>query len=121
MQDAMILRGLLANVHGEVQIRRVHHAMPQCAEAEINIFIEVINPSLIPYAAKNIWIPNIEWTHKAHLPYLNMVDEVWVKTREAQDVFLKLTPNTRYIGWTSIDKVFHEKKHALNQKTSLWE
>jgi hypothetical protein len=111
MQDAMILRGLLANVHGEVQIRRVHHAMPQCAEAEINIFIEVINPSLFSYAAKNIWIPNIEWTHKAHLPYLKMVDEVWVKTREASDTFSKLTPNTRYIGWTSIDKVFHEKKN----------
>lgn len=111
MQDAMILRGLLANVHGEVQIRRVHHAMPQCEEAEINIFIEVINPSLFSYAAKNIWIPNIEWTHKAHIPYLKMVDEVWVKTREARDIFSELTSNTRYIGWTSIDKVFHEKKN----------
>jgi len=111
MQDAMILRGLLANVHGEVQIHRVHHAMPQCAEAEINIFIEVINPSLFSYAAKNIWIPNIEWTHKAHIPYLKMVDEVWVKTREARDIFSELTSNTRYIGWTSIDKVFHEKKN----------
>ena len=42
MQDGMILRGLLSNVYGEVQIRKIHRAMPQCPEAEINIFIEVI-------------------------------------------------------------------------------
>jgi hypothetical protein len=41
MQDAMILRGLLTNVHGNsVQIRKIHHSMPQCPEAELNIFIE---------------------------------------------------------------------------------
>jgi hypothetical protein len=112
MQDAMILRGLLANVHGEsVQIRKVHHSMPQCAEAEINIFIEVINPSLISYAAKNIWIPNTEWTYRTWIPYLKMVDEIWVKTREARDIFSKLTSNVHYIEWTSIDKVYHEKKN----------
>lgn len=111
MQDAMILRGLLANVYGEVQIRKIPHAMPQCPEAEMNIFIEVINPSLIPYASKNIWIPNTEWTYKSHLPYLKMVDEVWVKTREARDIFSELASNVRYISWTSIDKVFHEKKN----------
>ena len=111
MQDAMILRGLLTNAHGEVQIRKVHHSMPQCSDAEINIFIEVINPSLLSYAAKNIWILNTEWTYKTWIPYLKMVDEVWVKTREARDIFSKYTPNVRYIGWTSIDKVFHEKKN----------
>ena len=34
MQDAMILRGLLTNVYGDLQIRKVHHSMPQCSEAE---------------------------------------------------------------------------------------
>jgi len=112
MQDAMILRGLLANVHGDsVEIRKVHHAMPQCAEAEINFFIEVINPSLLSYAAKNIWIPNTEWTYKTWTPYIKMVDEVWTKTREAYNIFSKHSPNVQYIGWTSIDKIFNEKKN----------
>lgn len=110
--DAMILRGLLANVHGDsLQIRKVHHSMPQCAEAEINIFLEVINPSLISYAAKNIWIPNIEWTYKTWIPYLKMVDEVWAKTREAETLLSKHSDNVKYIGWTSIDKIFQEKKY----------
>jgi hypothetical protein len=111
VQDAMILRGLLTNVYGEVQIRKVHHAMPQCAEAEINIFIEGINPSLFSYAGKNIWIPNIEWTYKTWTPYLKMVDEVWAKTRESYNILTAYTSNVKYISWTSIDKVFHEKKN----------
>jgi len=108
-QDAMILRGLLTAVHGEPLIRKVHHYFPQCEEAEINIFIEVINPSLFSYAAKNIWIPNHELTFKTWIPYLKMVDEVWVKTREAEKIFADYSP--RYIGWTSIDKVFNPKKN----------
>jgi hypothetical protein len=112
MQDAMILRGLLTIVHGEsIQIRKVHYTMPQCLEAEINIFIEVINPSLFSYAAKNIWIPNTEWTYRTWVPYLKMVDEIWVKTTDAHNLFSKLTDNIHYIGWTSIDKVFNETKN----------
>jgi len=109
-QDAMILRGLLTNAHGEVQIRKVHYAMPQCAEAEINIFIENMNPSLIPYASKNIWIPNTEWTYKSWTPYSRMVDEIWVKTKEAYSIFSELAPNVKYVSWTSIDKIYNDKK-----------
>ena len=110
MHDAMILRGMLTHVYGnDVQIRKVHHVMPQCPEAEMNIFIETINPALFAYAGKNVWLINTEWTHKTHAPYLNMVDEVWVKTREAESIFSEY--RAKYIGWTSVDKTFHEKKN----------
>ena len=110
-QDAMILRGLLTNVHGDsVKIRKVHYAMPQCPEGEINIFIEIMNPALIPYASRNIWIPNTEWTYKSWTPYSRMVDEIWVKTREAHAIFSELAPNVKFVSWTSIDKIFNENK-----------
>jgi hypothetical protein len=110
-QDAMILRGLLTNVHGDsVKIRKVHYAMPQCPEAEINIFIEIMNPALIPYASRNIWIPNTEWTYKSWTPYSRMVDEIWVKTREAHAIFSELASNVKFVSWTSIDKIFNENK-----------
>jgi len=108
--DAMIIRGLLTAVYGEPQIRKVNHFFPQCEEAEMNIFLEVINPSLFSYAAKNIWIPNHEWTCRTWLPYLKMVDEVWVKTKEAETIFSEYRP-VRYLGWTSIDKIFNPKKN----------
>lgn len=107
-QDVHILHGLIVHVFGqETEIRHVPHYYPQCSQAEINFFIEVINPALFPYASKNIWIPNPEWTYQAWEPYVRMVDEVWVKTHEAE----KLFDNSRYIGWSSIDKVMPERKN----------
>lgn len=107
-QDTFLLRGLLAGIYEkEVSISCVPYIHPHCEEADINFFLETINPSLFPYACKNIWIPNVEWTYRNWEPYLNMVDEIWVKTREAEDVFKNLSSKpVRYIGWSSIDKVW---------------
>jgi hypothetical protein len=54
-QDVHILHDIIAHVFGkDTQIRHVPHFYPQCQQAEINFFIEVINPALFVYAAKNI-------------------------------------------------------------------
>ena len=109
-QDIALMRGILTAVfEKDVQIRGVPHMFPHCEEAEVNIFLEVISPSLFSYARKNIWIPNLEWTYKTWEPYFSMVDEIWVKTREAEDKLKSLNVPCKYIGWTSIDKVFAER------------
>jgi len=108
-QDVSILHGLVAHVlDKDAKIRHVPHRFPSCPQAEVNFFIEVINPALFAYAGKNIWIPNQEWTYQTWEPYAKMVDEIWVKTREAENLFLKWTVNVRYIGWTSVDKKYPE-------------
>jgi hypothetical protein len=110
-QDVHILHGLLVHVFGqESQIRHIPTFYPQCPEAEINFFIEGINPALFSFASKNIWIPNFEWTYQTWKPYASMVDEIWVKTHEAERVFAEWK-ETKYIGWTSIDKVMPERKN----------
>ena len=110
MQDAGILRGILTAVFGDkLQIFRVPYVFPQCEEADYNIFLEVINPSLFSYARKNIWIPNQEWTYSTWIPYIHMVDEIWVKTTEARRIFNEVVnykKPVKLIGWTSIDKSF---------------
>ena len=112
-QDVHILHGLIVHVFGkETEIRHIPNYYPQCPQAEVNFFIEVINPILFQYAAKNIWIPNPEWTYKTWEPYARMVDEIWVKTHEAEKLFGDWEcKKIRYIGWTSIDKVMAEKKN----------
>jgi hypothetical protein len=111
-QDASIIRGLLTNQFGDnLTIAKVQHNMPQCSEAEMNIFIEVMNPALITFAGKNVWIPNQEWSYKTWIPYISMMDEIWVKTREAETIFTKYSDKVKYIGWTSIDKILPEKKN----------
>jgi glycosyltransferase involved in cell wall biosynthesis len=119
-QDTNILHGILVHVLGkDTEIRHIPHMYPHCPQAEINFFIEVINPSLFPFALKNIWIPNPEWTCKTWQPYARMVDEIWVKTQEALTLFSNwkdqsTTENPvviKYVGWTSIDKGLSEKKN----------
>ena len=110
-QDASILRGLLVNQFPDVVIHRVTSNQPECQEAEVNIFLEIVNPCLLTYAGYNVWIPNQDWTYKSWIPYISMMDAIWVKTREAEEIFKQHTKKVRYIGWTSIDKIFHEKKN----------
>jgi hypothetical protein len=111
-QDVHILHGMLVHTFGkETEIRHIPHYFPHCLQAELNFFVEVINPSLFPYAAKNIWIPNPEWTYQTWEPYAKMVNEIWVKTHEAEKLFAEWNVPTKYIGWTSIDKVQPEKKN----------
>lgn len=112
-QDADLIHGVFANVfEKELKVSRVPHYQPICPEAELNVFLEVINPVHFGYAAKNIWIPNPEWTYKSWKPYMEMVDEIWVKTREAETTFKALTSKpVKYISWTSLPKGYEEKKN----------
>jgi Glycosyl transferase family 2/Glycosyl transferases group 1 len=108
-QDVSILHGLVAHVlDKDAKVRHIPHRLPSCPQAEVNFFIEVINPALFIYAAKNIWIPNPEWTYKTWEPYARMVDEIWVKTQEAAELFEKWVPaeKVKLVGWTSIDKEY---------------
>jgi hypothetical protein len=112
-QDVNIMRGLLTAVFdANVEICLVQYGQPQCQEADFNIFFEIVNPSLFSYARKNIWIPNHEWTFRTWVPYLDMMDEIWVKTYEAESIFKELTSTPiRYIGWTSLNKEFSKKNY----------
>jgi hypothetical protein len=115
MQDVSILRGILVAVYGEdTKMNRVHHMMPECPEAELNIFLEVVNPALFSFAGRNIWIPNPEWTYRSYTDYIPMFDEIWCKSHECLDIFTKYTSKARYIGWTSIDKVWDPVRHKKN-------
>ena len=120
-QDVMILRGILALVfEKDIEIQTVPAVYPHCPEADYNIFLEVINPSLFSYARKNIWIPNAEWTYKTWIPYLGMIDEIWAKTHEAYDIFDNLTSTpVKYIGWTSIDKYWNPEKDKKNYSKAI--
>jgi hypothetical protein len=123
MQDAAILRGILVGILGEdIKIFKVPHVLPECGEADVNFFLEVINPCLFPFARKNIWIPNQEWTYKAWIPYVHMVDEIWVKTSEAKHIFDKIVEGKKpviEIGWTSIDKVFNPETDKKNYSKAI--
>jgi len=113
MQDVNLLRAVLTAFIPDVKLTRVPHMLPECPDAEMNIFVEVMNPALFSFARKNIWIPNPEWTYKTWIPYLKSIDEVWAKTTECYNIFNNLGANTLNIGWSSLDKCWDltEKKN----------
>jgi hypothetical protein len=111
MQDVDILQGIWHHIFEDTKFRRVHHSQPECPEAEINIFFEILNPSLFTYAATNIWIPNPEWTYKTWEPHFSQLDQIWCKTHHAVDIFKPHNPNTFFVGWTSIAKGVPEIKN----------
>ena len=112
-QDSKILGGILYAMFEEgLQLKYVQYVQPECSEADVNVFLEVMNPSLLSCAATNIWIPNHEWTFKTWTPYLEMVDEIWTKTSEAERIFSSLTTKkVRYVGWTSLNKQTPKRKN----------
>jgi hypothetical protein len=109
--DVDLLQGVWHLCFEDAKIRRIHHSQPECPEAEINIFFEVLNPSLFTYASTNIWLPNPEWAYKAWEPYFSQLDQIWCKTQHALDIFKPFNPNTFYIGWSSIAKGVPERKN----------
>jgi hypothetical protein len=109
-QDVDLFHGIWCVVFPDANIRRFHHAQPECDEADINVFFEVLNPSLFTYAGINVWIPNPEWTYTNWQPYFAQLDHIWCKTDHAVSLFKPFNKNTRYIGWSSIAKTPSVKK-----------
>ena len=112
-QDSKILGGILYGMFEEkLELKYVQYVQPECSEADVNVFLGMMNPSLLSYAATNVWIPNHELTPRTWTPYLEMVDEIWVKTTEAERIFSSLTTKkVRYIGWTSLNKQTPKRKN----------
>jgi len=115
-EDARLLTTLLKNVLDKfVSIKHISNVHPECPEAEVNFFLESVNPSLMSYAKKNIWIPNLEWTYRSWSPYIGMFDEIWVKTIDATHILRMMVEGTStkvvFTGWMSCDKTFQEKKN----------
>jgi Glycosyl transferases group 1 len=72
--------------------------------ADINIFLEVLNPAWYRAAKKNILIPNQEWFFNKWVLEFAHLDAVFCKTHCGVDIFSKLGANAIYSGFTSRDR-----------------
>ena len=72
---------------------------------DINLFLEDITPGFFKYARVNAFIPNPEWFKKHQHRYLKGIDVVLCKTRSAQKTFGALGSRTRFISFTSEDRL----------------
>lgn len=56
-------------------------------------------------ARRHVLIPNQERFPKRLVGSLGRMDEIWCKSRHAEEVFKRLHPNAIYVGFTSMDRI----------------
>jgi glycosyltransferase involved in cell wall biosynthesis len=83
----------------------LHRRQLAAAPYDINLFLEDITPGFFKYARTNAFIPNPEWFKKYQHRYLKSIDIVLCKSRSAQQTFDSLGSHTRFISFTSEDRL----------------
>ena len=68
---------------------------------DLVIHLENVRPNKITASCANWLIPNQEWFPEKHLHYLNDLDEVLCKSREAMRLFSKHHPSVSFISFSS--------------------
>jgi hypothetical protein len=87
---------------------RVRHAWRRMRGEEdydVNLLLEHVRPEDLPYARRNLFIPNPEWCLPKDVQLLPRIDGVLAKTHHAQPIFEALGCRTAFIGFTSVDRL----------------
>lgn len=71
---------------------------------DVNLLLEHVRPEDLPFARRNLLIPNPEWCLPKDVELFPRIDGVLVKTHHAKPIFAALGCPTSFIGFTSIDR-----------------
>ncbi|NQX89578.1 MAG: glycosyltransferase family 4 protein [Halioglobus sp.] len=107
MNNATIYRRRI--YHRVANIRQLSLKRSKLATScfDINLFLEDVVPGFFPFAKHNAFIPNPEWFKKNQTRHLKKIDAVFCKTQHAQKVFSAIHHHTRFISFTSADRLDH--------------
>ena len=70
-----------------------------------NVMLEHVRPEYLALAKRNVLVPNPEWMDETDGQVMDRIDLVLTKTRHAQEIFGGLNCETRYMGFTSEDRL----------------
>jgi len=110
----LLINNLKKSFYDKYQIafNFVNFYMNRCPEADINIFLEIVNGPMTKKAKYNIFVPNQEWFYKHWEVYLDCYDMILCKTHHTYRMFSKfvkehqLNTEVKYISWSSIDRYY---------------
>lgn len=101
-QDFQLLKQELENRGHQVYGVQFNGSEAGVTRADINIFLEVVNPTFFKYAKYQWAVPNPEWWFKDWDQY--RWDKILAKTRDCQRIFgEKFGAKCTYLGWTARD------------------
>lgn len=70
---------------------------------DINVFLETVLPDWLPYACKNVLIPNPEWFREENLAHMHRIDRVLCKSESARQMFAGKGYRAKWIGFSGRD------------------
>jgi len=101
--DAAIVARRLQAVGYDVVHSAFHdHIVPR--HCDISVFLEVFDPWWLEHCETSYLIPNQEWISLDLVRDLTSFEAILCKSRFAQTVLRRWSPNTPYIGFTSRDR-----------------
>ena len=103
IREELIAMGHEVTVSHRKEKNYIHRVLQRTPEYDVNIFIERVFPNWVPFAEKNILIPNQERFPRRHISRLKKVDLVLAKTRHAETIFTELGCRTAFTSFTSED------------------
>ena len=108
-QDYKLLRGLLESWGHKVNGVHYQKISNDISRADVNIFLEVIAPSIFPLAKQNWFIPNQEWYCSSYDSMLPCLTKILCKTHDAETIFTNKSSyytgqKIEYIGFESRDR-----------------
>ncbi|MCL1633546.1 glycosyl transferase family 1 [Luteimonas sp. SX5] len=71
---------------------------------DVNLMLEHVRPEFLPFARRNLLVPNPEWFDARDARHVGDIDLALTKTRHGTRVLAALGVPTRYIGFTSVDR-----------------
>ena len=91
--------------NGSSRLKHVLRHLPRFrGRFAVNLFLGPIFPEWLPFAARNVWVPNPEGFHEYDRKYLRCIDLVLAKTRLAEQIFRDLGRPVEFVGFTSHDQ-----------------
>lgn len=100
--DQKLLKSALEGMGHTVRALGYWDAIEPIPYADINLFIESLNPDRFSWAPKNWFIPNPEWCFYEQ-PILDKLDLILCRTKEVERIFRPIHKNTYFLGFTSSD------------------
>lgn len=84
--DMELLGGLLAGRgHRVARVDWQAVSQPRC---DVVVFLELFNPRALTLARRSVGVFNLEWFPRRWVRYLQLLDQLWAKSREAEEIYL---------------------------------
>jgi hypothetical protein len=123
--DMLLLEQML--VPAGYDVVRVDYRQHEMRPCDVAIFLELINPNLLPYARRTVGIFNLEWLPNEWVPLLPSFTQLWAKSGNAYDALARLRLPVYLTGFLSRDvydasvprqlRCLHLRGHSILKNT----